>query len=462
MDIGRDGRVVPPPLSSQRLPHAPRARTPSGVDQTIDDEHLAKVPPAFPSAPAPPRTMPGNPDVPRTQYTPPVPQAMPLPTPVPRAAPSERPRSNPYITEPPPPSRESWSEPPARARLAPSLAEPETSWQSRGLLLVLLCFVLGAVIASGWAYKAGKIGGDADEERFVARATDAMFRNAFHEPPGENVKDITDEGLRRWPTTTSTSSTRAARRACRRARCGGRPTSSSPPSASAATAPSTSRSRRSSPPPSAPAPASGCSRRHRSCTAPPSGTRCSASSPAARSSSSRPTASTRATCSTPSSASGSRRCRSSATPSPDRSSTSSAAGRATCRRLRFLLSGGAVFSPGLKRAWVDVVPGPAHRRHPRLVRERPAGHPRRHRPGTVRAVGHDGGARARPHAAADAPATDDRLAGPDGARPPRLPGRPGQDGGDVPRRSTASATSWPATGPGVLPTAPSNCSAASR
>ena len=26
-----------------------------------------------------------------------------------------------------------------------------------------------------------------------------MFKNRFHEPPGENVKDITDEGLRRWP-----------------------------------------------------------------------------------------------------------------------------------------------------------------------------------------------------------------------------------------------------------------------
>jgi hypothetical protein len=54
----------------------------------------------------------------------------------------------------------------------------------------------------GWAWKTGKLGpnGDAaEEERFVARATDAMFKNRFDEPAGENVKDITDEGLRRWP-----------------------------------------------------------------------------------------------------------------------------------------------------------------------------------------------------------------------------------------------------------------------
>jgi hypothetical protein len=45
----------------------------------------------------------------------------------------------------------------------------------------------------------GKLGGDSDQDRFVARAQEAMFKNRFHEPPGENVRDITDEGLRRWP-----------------------------------------------------------------------------------------------------------------------------------------------------------------------------------------------------------------------------------------------------------------------
>ena len=53
---------------------------------------------------------------------------------------------------------------------------------------MLLCFVLGAAIALGWAWKMGRIGGAVDdEERFVARATDAMFKNRFHEPPGDNV-----------------------------------------------------------------------------------------------------------------------------------------------------------------------------------------------------------------------------------------------------------------------------------
>jgi hypothetical protein len=71
--------------------------------------------------------------------------------------------------------------------------------RSRAWLLVVLCFVLGATIALGWAWKSGKVGSDGDEERFVTRATDAMFKRRFHEPPGDNVKDITDEGLRRWP-----------------------------------------------------------------------------------------------------------------------------------------------------------------------------------------------------------------------------------------------------------------------
>lgn len=69
---------------------------------------------------------------------------------------------------------------------------------SRGIMFVLFCFVLGVIIAAGWAYRAGKLGTD-DEERFVARATDAMFKNRFVTPPGDNVRDITDEGLKRWP-----------------------------------------------------------------------------------------------------------------------------------------------------------------------------------------------------------------------------------------------------------------------
>ena len=178
-----------------------RARLPSSVDETIDDmmvdahqQRQGSSPAYFPtptttptvipaddaSAPRIPRTVPGDVEGPvRTHYTPPAldvtstPQAM-------------RPHpSSPGI------ARRSSQYPPA--------AYEER--RSRAWLLVVLCFMLGAAIALGWAWKVGKIGSGTseEEERFVARATDAMFKNRFHEPPGDNVKDITDEGLRRWP-----------------------------------------------------------------------------------------------------------------------------------------------------------------------------------------------------------------------------------------------------------------------
>jgi serine/threonine-protein kinase len=181
-----------------------RPRLPSSVDQTIDDMMLdaqqpGSVPAFFPSsgeheatpktpptvvptrdgsAPHLPRTVPGDADGPvRTHYTPPV-----APHP-----------SNPEIvrlsSHPPSPA-------PAAVRVPPQGDEK----RSRAWFVVVLCFVLGATLALGWAWKVGKIGGGGEEEeRFVARATDAMFKNHFHEPPGDNVKDITDEGLRRWP-----------------------------------------------------------------------------------------------------------------------------------------------------------------------------------------------------------------------------------------------------------------------
>ena len=72
--------------------------------------------------------------------------------------------------------------------------------RSRGLLFVVLCFVLGALLATGWAWKMGKLGGgEGDDERYVTRATDAMYKHRFVAPAGENVRDITDEGLKKWP-----------------------------------------------------------------------------------------------------------------------------------------------------------------------------------------------------------------------------------------------------------------------
>ena len=179
-----------------------RPRHASNVDTTIDDMTLdaqqrhgsspvffptpvpTVVPDREPSAPQIPRTVPGDVEGPvRTHYTPPIADVTTAPPLAVRPQPSS-------------PELRRSSSPPARAPAA-----PQDERRSRAWIVVVLCFVLGATIGLGWAWKVGKIGGgaDAEEERFVARATDAMFKNHFHEPPGENVKDITDEGLRRWP-----------------------------------------------------------------------------------------------------------------------------------------------------------------------------------------------------------------------------------------------------------------------
>jgi serine/threonine-protein kinase len=66
--------------------------------------------------------------------------------------------------------------------------------------LFAACFAIGMLIAAGIMWKMGRLGGsDGDDERFVTRATDAMYKNRFAAPPGDNVRDITDEGLKRWP-----------------------------------------------------------------------------------------------------------------------------------------------------------------------------------------------------------------------------------------------------------------------
>ncbi len=154
----------------------PRGRI-SSVDTTLDDATAPPAPvgsaPSFPSVPVAPASVPRTlAEDPRatTQYTPPVPAAM------------EAPRSEPQL----------------RASQPPVSREDEAS-PSRGYLWVVLCFVLGVLVAAGIAWKMGKLGGDPEQDRFAARANDAMYKNHFAAPPGENVRELTDEALRRWP-----------------------------------------------------------------------------------------------------------------------------------------------------------------------------------------------------------------------------------------------------------------------
>ncbi|AKU94200.1 serine/threonine protein kinase [Labilithrix luteola] len=162
-----------------------RTRTPSSVDTTLDDASSEPVMyPAFPPPPSsvPKHTAPGDRPAP-THYAAPLPSATPLPV-APRSEeslPITRPRTQPPQT------------------LAPSV--PPGPRRTRAVLFVVLCFVLGAGLAAVIAWRMGRLGTDdgATEDRYVARATEAMFKNRFVEPPGENVRDITSEGLKRWP-----------------------------------------------------------------------------------------------------------------------------------------------------------------------------------------------------------------------------------------------------------------------
>lgn len=192
---GSTAKWEPPEEFQARLREAetPKAARISSVDATMDDASLdeqARPRISAPFFPAPsdtrearqtpetprtavPATLPGDelrtPDAPRTQYTPPLPDTEPR-----RPASSS---SSPTVPPSPTPRR-------------------------RSFLLVVACFLLGAALAAGYAWKTGKFGAgavDVEHDQWVARATDAMFKNRFQDPPGENVRDLTDEGLRRWP-----------------------------------------------------------------------------------------------------------------------------------------------------------------------------------------------------------------------------------------------------------------------
>lgn len=71
--------------------------------------------------------------------------------------------------------------------------------------LVAACFVVGAAVTAFGAHALGvfeRVGSDASEPSigwYADRANAAIAENSWDEPPGENVRDITDAALRRWP-----------------------------------------------------------------------------------------------------------------------------------------------------------------------------------------------------------------------------------------------------------------------
>jgi serine/threonine-protein kinase len=77
--------------------------------------------------------------------------------------------------------------------------EPEGPSRVRTVAIVALCFVFGAFLAALVAFKMGRIGPDAGKDESVTRAQDALAQHRLVGPAVPNVKDLTDDGLRRWP-----------------------------------------------------------------------------------------------------------------------------------------------------------------------------------------------------------------------------------------------------------------------
>ena len=187
----------PPGFAALLAPPPPRASSSSdgrGPDQTLDDESAPIVPAPPPSAPSEPaRTAP--PSAPPSPAT-----TQPL-TPVPTRALQPSPPSYPLTPTAP---GASMTKPGAVDRtLDDDDVNPMTRRKrSRAAVLVLFCFLLGAGIAVGVAYRAGLVGprvAAASADAQIARASEALKSKRWDTPPGDNVKDLTSDGLARWP-----------------------------------------------------------------------------------------------------------------------------------------------------------------------------------------------------------------------------------------------------------------------
>jgi hypothetical protein len=83
----------------------------------------------------------------------------------------------------------------------PGLGSPRRQ-RSRAVVLFVLCFLVGVVGSATVAYKFGLVGQPSEEktvERQVARANVAIAEKRWDSPPGDNVLELTNEGLARWP-----------------------------------------------------------------------------------------------------------------------------------------------------------------------------------------------------------------------------------------------------------------------
>jgi eukaryotic-like serine/threonine-protein kinase len=221
---------------------APRKRVDSNVDRTMDDAdalpamaptpapqaaaRLASVPAPTPAAPravvrtefGEPAYLPGaNPPTP-----PPAPAFAPVPGLAPARAPSPTPAPAPELAPSPEPSAPALAPgglPPPTVPSRPNVVtKPPSNVEStlsdeesalaprraraRAAVIIILFFVV-SVLATAGVYRMGWFGLGTQKvstlDAEVDRANDAMRHKRWDSPAGDNVRDLTDDGLTRWP-----------------------------------------------------------------------------------------------------------------------------------------------------------------------------------------------------------------------------------------------------------------------
>jgi eukaryotic-like serine/threonine-protein kinase len=153
-----------------------RPSRPSNIEPTIMDEPVSELV-SSPRSSAPPQSSP-------------------------RA--SAAPQSAPRTSAPPHETEASDGSP-----LSAPISFPDSGWEpppeipmspTRRWFLIAACFLVGGAIAFLIAQKMGVFAPpEPGVDAYAARATDAVVAKAWKTPPGENVRDITDAALRRWP-----------------------------------------------------------------------------------------------------------------------------------------------------------------------------------------------------------------------------------------------------------------------
>jgi hypothetical protein len=212
---------VPPELQTKLSAAHPPAAAPvtSSVEPTLDDDDGTVPPPPLAAAPPRPRTEFASPEAGLLGDSPRPPGAAGLqvhPTlENPRAALASRPSPAPPAVYPAAaprrvlvtalgssvPSRAGTTSPGSLGGELEAELSPRRS-RSRQAVVILFCFMLGVGIASFVLYQMGRIGPGAANgtiDDYVGRANAAMRVQHWDSPPRDNVKDITNEALAKWP-----------------------------------------------------------------------------------------------------------------------------------------------------------------------------------------------------------------------------------------------------------------------